>query len=66
MNKTNICLNNDTDFNYPGGYECQCQENYFGLYCMLVKNIQHAIMMKNVEPMVNIIIANIHRILQVY
>jgi hypothetical protein len=33
MNKTNLCLNNGTCWNYPGGYTCQCQENYLGIYC---------------------------------
>jgi hypothetical protein len=33
MNKTNLCLNNGTCLNYPGGYTCQCQENYLGIYC---------------------------------
>ncbi|CAF1175880.1 unnamed protein product [Rotaria sordida] len=33
INKTNICLNNGTCFNYPGSYKCQCQENYLGIHC---------------------------------
>jgi hypothetical protein len=33
MNKTDLCLNNGTCLNYPGGYACQCQENYLGIHC---------------------------------
>ncbi|CAF2665722.1 unnamed protein product [Rotaria sp. Silwood2] len=33
LNKTNICLNNGTCFNYPGSYKCQCHENYLGKHC---------------------------------
>ncbi|CAF5016122.1 unnamed protein product, partial [Rotaria sp. Silwood1] len=33
INKTNICLNNGTCYNYPGSYKCQCQENYLGIHC---------------------------------
>ena len=44
----NICLNNGACFNYLGSSECQRRENYFGLYCMFVKNIHHVVMMANV------------------
>jgi hypothetical protein len=33
MNKTNLCLNNGTCLNYPGGYACHCLENYLGMHC---------------------------------
>ncbi|CAF1001650.1 unnamed protein product [Adineta steineri] len=33
MNKTNLCLNNGTCINYPGGYTCHCSENYLGYHC---------------------------------
>jgi len=33
LNQTDICLNNGICFNYPGGYKCQCEENYFGYNC---------------------------------
>jgi protocadherin Fat 4 len=33
INKTDLCLNNGTCWNYPGGYLCQCQENYLGKNC---------------------------------
>ncbi|CAF2149828.1 unnamed protein product [Rotaria magnacalcarata] len=33
MNKANICLNNGTCRNYPGGYKCDCGENYLGTHC---------------------------------
>jgi hypothetical protein len=33
INQTNICLNNGQCFNYPGGYKCQCEENYLGQNC---------------------------------
>lgn len=33
MNRTNICLNNGTCSNYPGGYKCHCGPNYLGEHC---------------------------------
>ena len=33
INRSNICLNNGNCLNYPGGYQCQCQENYLGKNC---------------------------------
>ncbi|UJR09595.1 hypothetical protein I4U23_013830 [Adineta vaga] len=33
MNSTNLCLNNGTCWNYPGGYTCRCLENYLGSNC---------------------------------
>ena len=32
-NASNLCLNNGTCLNSPGGYTCQCQENYLGRNC---------------------------------
>jgi len=29
----NICLNNGTCSNHPGGYRCYCQENFYGNNC---------------------------------
>lgn len=31
--RTNICLNNGSCTNHPGGYECRCHENYLGTHC---------------------------------
>ena len=31
--KSNICFNNGTCLNYPGGYKCLCQDNYLGKNC---------------------------------
>ena len=32
-NRSDTCLNDGRCVNYPGGYQCQCQENYFGQHC---------------------------------
>lgn len=33
LNETERCLNNGRCINYPGGYKCHCQENFFGDNC---------------------------------
>jgi hypothetical protein len=32
-NKTDLCFNNGTCSNEPGGYSCQCEDYYLGSHC---------------------------------